>query len=387
MKTPLLFLAAAMVVAACGSRQESGDEIEIILPGEDQNDTAFYKAIKSIEVIDLEVDSNHFYIDDADLRVSPNYYYFVNNRNPYLACYDKATGKVQFSRTIAGRSRAECNVIYSSFVMGDTIVLNDIGVLKMYDHTGKFLGTLNDTAIWTKYLLPLGDGYIACDFGGSPYSRNRSKCLTLFDKNFNAGESFFKLPKLYKAFAHYHISNSSPNVYMFNDTLRFCAQNTFKLHSFPDGKTYHFITSNPIPESLIKNPDDINFSLSLRDKGYAMEFQGLVENQDYIMFKYVMDMRRYGVLYSKRDNKVYGLGGYFEYNTSADMWKSIVGGSDFLYSDGKYFYARAFHNAYGIFEKYNDLLDDRQRAIYDTMQARLARSDEKDFRFYYKFEF
>ena len=101
----------------------------------------------------------------------------------------------------------------------------------------------------------------------------------------------------------------------------------------------------------------------------------------------MMEMKPYDVLYSKRDNNVYGLGGYIEYNTSSDMWKSIIGLSDFIYSDGKYFYARAFHNAYGVFEKYNDLLDDRQRAIYDTMQVRLARSDEKDFRFYYKFEF
>ena len=386
MKTNVLLLAAAMVVAACTS-QPSGEEIEIILPDESRNDTAFFNAIKSIEVIDLEVDSNHYYVDNADLRVSPNYYYFVSNRNPYLACYDKATGKVQFSRTIAGRSRAECNYIYNSFVMGDTIVVNDVGLLKMYDHNGNFLGTLNDTAIWTDYLLPLGDGYIACTFDGIPYSKNRSKCLTLFDKNFNVVESFFELPKLYKAFARYHISNSSPNVYLFNDTLRFCAQNSFKLHSFPDGKTYHFIAPNPIPESLIKNPNYIDFSLSLRDKGYAMEFHGLVENQYFIMFKYLMGVKRYEVLYSKRDNKVYGLGGYIEYNTSADVWKSIIASSDFLYSDGKYFYARAFHNAYGIFKEYNDLLDDRQRAIYDTMQARLARSDEKDFRFYYKFEF
>ena len=52
MRTPLLFLAAATIIAACTSHPGSGD-IEILLPGEDRNDTDFYDAVKSVEVIDL----------------------------------------------------------------------------------------------------------------------------------------------------------------------------------------------------------------------------------------------------------------------------------------------------------------------------------------------
>ena len=383
MKTPLLFLAAAMVVAACTSRQQSGEEIEIILPSEDRNDTNFYDAVKSVEVIDLEVDSNYFYIEDADLRVSPNYYYFVNNRAPYLACYDKATGKVQFSRTIAGRSRAECNYIYNSFVMGDTIVVNDVGLLKMYDHCGKFIGTLNDTALWTDYLLPFGDGYIACDFDGSVYNSD-DKCLTLFDKNFNAGETYFELPDGYKAFAHHHISNTSPNIYIFNDTLRFCVQNSFNLHLFPGGKTYRFVPSNPMPESVKAKSMDLDFSSKCVEQGYAMNVRNLVENQDFIMFEYEMSIKLYNVLFSKSDNKVYGWGGYVEdIRTPFDIWKILIGCSDILYSDGKYFYARLSKEEIDGLDEFEEIFTDQQRAVYDTMQARLARNADNEFEYFY----
>ena len=229
MKTHFLFLAAAIVFTACTSQPSS--DIEIILPDENRNDTEFYDAVKSVEVIDFEIDSNFIHIDECELLVSDNYYYFVQfgipqfGRKSRLACYDKATGKMMFSRTMDGRSRAECTRILNWFVKGDNIVLNDGGLLKKYSHTGEFLGTLNDTALWVKLLLPWGDGYIACNFDGSIYSDDKG--LTLFDSSFNAGESFFEIPESYRPFANSSVNNSSPNIYIFNDTLRFCVGSDF----------------------------------------------------------------------------------------------------------------------------------------------------------------
>ena len=76
MKKILSLLAAITVFAACTNRQESSD-IEIILPDESRNDTEFYDAVKSVEVIDFEIDSNFVHTDECELLVSDNYYYFV----------------------------------------------------------------------------------------------------------------------------------------------------------------------------------------------------------------------------------------------------------------------------------------------------------------------
>lgn len=392
MKTKILsLLAAAMVFASCVSEfaastnQQENNEIEIILPEKDYDIEGFINALKSIEVINLQADSNSMYNEEADLRVSSNYYYFIS-RGLHLMCYEKATGKLLCSKNIMGRSRAECTFMSSAFVLGDSLVVNDVGVLKMYDHNGKFCGILGEPK--SSNVLPLGDGYVCCDKAGNYYDQNR--CITVLDSNFSEMGSYFKIPKGYKRLGSFRVANTSPDTYIFNDTLRFAYPYTFQLHSFPVNKTYHFIPSKPAPESEIKKVERGDFADFIRKmefEGYACEFRDLVENEDFILFKYRMASKPYDVLYSKPDNKVYVFGGYIDYKTSADMWKSIIGLSEFLYSDGKYFYARAFREAYNILESHKDLLDDRQRTIYDTMKARLAQSDEKDFRFYYKFEF
>ena len=401
MKTKsVLFLTAITVFAAC-TNQPSGEEIEIILPDESRNDTEFYDAVKSVEVIDFEIDSNFVHTDECELLVSDNYYYFVKfgipqfGRKSRLACYDKATGKMMFSKTMDGRSRAECTRILNWFVKGDNIVLNDGGLLKMYNHTGKFLGTLNDTALWVKLLLPWGDGYIACNFDGSVYSDDKG--LTLFDSNFNAGESFFVIPESYRPFANSSVSNSSPNTYIFNDTLRFCVQNSFNLHSFPGDKTYRFIPSNPLPESMKTKQQvtDISFILTCLEKEYATSISGLVENQDFIMFRYQMGRKTFHVLLSKSDNKVYGFNdsNIKVYNSERikapfDIWKIFIGNSNILYSDGKYFYARCNRSVIDILKDYQSVFNDLQRSVYDTMQARLARNADNEFEYFYlKIEF
>lgn len=385
MRTPLLFLAAVTIVAACTSHPESGD-IEIILPGEDRNDTDFYDAVKSVEVIDLEVDSNYFYIEDADLQVSDNYYYFVpkymsfRNNTAHLVCYDKATGKIQFSRKIAGRSRAEVTEICGSFAMDDKIVLNDCGILKMYDNTGKFCGTLCDTSLHSNCLLPFGDGYISCDFFGSYY--DRSKCLTLMDKDFNIGESYFELPDDFELFAN--ILTNTPNIYVINNSLHFWVQNTFRLNTFPDGKTYRFIPSNPMPESVKAQAQDMFFTLTCIDGGYATAISGWVENQGFIMFDYLEDRYIHHVLLSKSDNKVYGWNRYASaISTTFDVWQIIIGQSDIIYSDGKYFYAKLLKKEISELKNCGDIFNDMQRAVYDTMQARLARNADNEFEYFY----
>ena len=399
MKVPF-YLLVTMAFASCVSHQESSDN-GIILPGEDRNDTEFYDAVKSVEVIDFEIDSNFVHTDECELLVSDNYYYFVKfgipqfGRKSRLACYDKATGKMMFSRTMDGRSRAECTRILNWFVKGDNIVLNDGGLLKMYNHTGKFLGTLNDTALWVNLLLPLGDGYIACNFDGSVYSDDKG--LTLFDSNFNAGESFFVIPESYRPFANSSVSNSSPNTYIFNDTLRFCVQNSFNLHSFPGDKIYRFIPSNPLPESMKTKQQiaDINFIITCLEKGYATSISGLVENQDFIMFRYQMGRKTFHVLLSKSDNKVYGFNdsNIKVYNSERikapfDIWKIFIGNSNILYSDGKYFYARCNRSVIDILKDYQSVFNDLQRSVYDTMQARLARTADNEFEYFYlKIEF
>ena len=382
----LLFAAAAMIAAACSQNSVEG-EIEIPLPDYDCNAEGFVNAIKSIEVINLQVDSNSMYNEEANLLVSPNYYYFIS-KGLHLMCYEKATGKLLCSKSVMGRSRAECTNLSNSFVFGDSLVINDYGKLKMYDQTGKFCGLLGDVESYgSGSVLPLGNGYISCNKWGTP-----NKSLTVFDSAFNAKGSYFEVPDEYKFSAAYHISNTSPDVYVFNDTLRFYYQFVYRLHSFPGNNTYHFVTTNPYPESKLKNIDGGKMFETLNDirsNGYASNLYDLTENQEFISFKYDIGdgQKRCIVLLSKRNNSVYCIKAPRDnWESPLDVW-AVIFGSQFLYSDGKYFYVRAHKQASKFLDDHKNILDDRQRAILDTMQARLARTDEQDFNFYYKIEF
>ena len=211
-KSLLLFAAAAMVAAACSQKDVEGD-IEIILPEENNDASAFVDALKSVEVINLQVDSNYMYNEEADLRVSDNYYYFLfkkgfgfDNNGLQLMCYEKASGKLLFSRNIKGRAQSECNEVLNSFVKDDKFVANDVGKLRMYDHTGKYCGMLGDAE--SDYVLPLNDGYIGCDYSGSITDEN--KCLTLFDSKFNVKGCYFDIPKEYMEASHYGVGKTSP---------------------------------------------------------------------------------------------------------------------------------------------------------------------------------
>lgn len=393
MKSSIILLAAAMVVAACGSRQQSG-EIEIILPEKDKDVEGFINAIKSIEVIDLEVDSNYIFIEDADLRVSDNYYYFVpkymsfRNNTAHLVCYDKATGKIQFSKLISGRSQAEVTEISGSFIVGDKIVLNDYGSLKMYDHTGRFCGVLGEGA--SRFLLPLGDGFVSDGYNdGTEY-------LCLLDSAFNEKEIFFELPQEYMIGSL--VETSTPCKYVINDNLHFLYPFTYRLHSFPDNKTYHFITSNPIPESLLSNPN--NNAMMVRtecyNNGYANDLDELVENQDYISFVYVVGFYDIvcRVLISKRDNKVFCIGGGKSVDESEvqpdspnGLWASLLFNANFIYSDGKYFYMSASERAYKYWEEHKNNLDARQKNLFEKMQSCFAKSEDEGFKIFLKIEF
>lgn len=381
----ILFTIFLLIFYGCGQCDFKNNEITIELPDNKADGIKFANSIKSFEVINLQVDSNYMYIEEADLRVSENYYFFLS-KGMQLTCYDKTTGELQFSRNIKGRGRNECVYANSSFIIGDNIIINDVGKLKSYDHTGKFCGMIGE--LESDYVLPFENGYISCCFYGSGYDRDR--CLTILDDEFNVKNSYFKIPKEYKPFCYSRIEQTSPDRYIYNDTLRFICQYTYRLHSFPGFKTYHFVTSNPIPKNEISNLGselDPDFIERIYLNGYENVFYDLVENQDYIMFKYGLGMDTYCVLLSKYNNKVYSIGSDNEYSdVRIDVWKTLILWSHFLYSDGKYFYARAYEKAFEVLEMYKDVLDTKQLAIYETMRKCLESSDERDFVFYYKIE-
>lgn len=391
-KSLLLFAAVAMVVAACSQKDVEG-EIEIILPESENGTNEIVAAIKNIEVINLQVDSNYMYNEDAQLRVSDNYYYFVtrgliDRTRIQLMCYEKATGKLLCSRNIKGRAQSECTEYCNSFVKDDKIVINDYGTLKEYDHTGKFCGMKGETR--SNNLLPLGDGYV--NFIADGYG-NEGKSIMLLDSKFNELESYFDVPEEYITGTFVRHS-TSPNQYVFNDTLRFTYQYTFRLHYFPGGKTYHFVSAHPIPQSLLANPNGEFKSITFDclNNEYAHSLDGLAENQNYIAFKYLIGNCPNFVLFSKRDNKVFNVGDESaeidENNFTQILWINLLIGADNIYSDGKFFYARLNISGYKFWEKHKDAFDARQKVLFDAMTAQLAAYGGDDFQcFYLKFEF
>lgn len=379
----IMCLAIPLLAFGCTIKQPANKEIEIALPEDDSTETKYVDAIKDIEVIELQIDTNSIYNEDADLRVSDNYYYFLS-KGLNLMCYEKATGKLLFSKNIKGRGRNECTSASCSFIIDDKIAINDVGKLKLYDHNGNYCGLLGD--VYAISVLPLTNGFVNCDFDGTHYDTD--KCIALFDQDFNVMGTYFSVPDDFKAGCHVSVSNTSPDRYVYNDTLRFMCQYTFRLHSFPGDKTYHFITSRPIPESWLTNPEEHSFITECMINDYASELHDLVENHDYISFKYMFGSGvYYSALLSKCNNKVYSIRiPRDSWNTPLDVW-AVMMGSEIIYSDGEYFYARAHKGAFNFLDAHKDVLDDRQMSVYKTMLKVLENNKDCDFSFYYKLKF
>ncbi len=377
----------ALSCNSCNNSYSADNEIDIILPEKNADESEFVKHIKNVEIINLQMDSNYVYTDVSDLRVSDNYYYFIS-KGLQLTCYEKATGKLMFSRSVQGRGHGECAQANSYFTSGDNIVINAQGRLLSYNCFGDFCGILNAETC-SSYVLPINNGYICCDFRGTYYDRDH--CLTLLDSSFNVLGSYFKIPNEYKALATYGISNTSPDRYVFNDTLHFIYQFTYRLYSFPNGKTYHFIPSKPIPEDKIKKLSDVRdlfeFVNELEENKNAIQLYDLGEVENYMTFVYNLGpTTRYRVLIDKRNNNVYSIGNNRDnYDTSLDVW-AVMLCSQVLYCDGKYLYAKAHRNAYKFLDRHAQCLDSMQMSVYKTMQEKLSATTERDFSFFYKIE-
>ena len=222
---------------------------------------------------------------------------------------------------------------------------------------------------------------------------NDGKSIMLLDSVFNEKGSYFELPEEYITDSYVRLSNTSPDKYVLNDTLRFLYQYTFRLHYFPGGRTYHFVTPHPIPQSLLSNPDGEFKSIifDCLNNDYANYVTGLAENQNYITFKYMLGNYSYFVLLSKRDNQVFSVGDgsdVDEANLSNIMWTNLLLWADIIYSDGKCFYMRASKELCNLWGKYIDVLDDCQRTVYKAMHEQTTTNNGNDIDFFYlKIEF
>lgn len=390
--TIVCLIMVSLMASSCNSSNNSysaDNEIDIILPENNADESEFVKHIKNIEIINLQMDSNYVYTDVSDLRVSDNYYYFIS-RGLQLTCYEKATGKLMFSRSVMGRGHGECAQANSYFTSGDNIVINAQGRLLSYNCFGDFCGSLTNKELGSTYILPLKDGYVSCELSGSLYDMDR--CVTLLDSSFNEKGNYFKIPSKYKLFGRYHISSTSPNIYVFNDTLRFIYQFTYRLYSFPEGKTYHFISPKQIPKAEVDKLSDVSglhdFINSLEDIGCNTTLIDLAEVQNYITFRYLTAglQEQYKILIDKRNNDVFSIRiERDDYETSLDVW-AVMLGSQVLYCDGKYLYAKAHRNAYKFLDRHAQCLDSMQMSVYKTMQEKLSATTERDFSFFYKIE-
>lgn len=352
-----------MIFIGCSEKSLKSDEVEILLTNDIDRTNEIVESIKSIDVINMEVDTNYMYNEDARMLVSDNYYFFINERFQ-LTCYEKATGKLMFSKNIHGRAQFECIDQCNTYVIDDKIVINDFGKLKVYDHMGNFCGKLSNTK--HNYLLPMGKGYVSFNSFGS----DDGKAILILDSAFNKIDTYFTIPEEYSVGSFIiNDSHTSPDKYVLNDTLRFYYQYTFRLHYFPGKKVYHFITSNPIPKSLLSNPSGEFKSISSECmmNNYANSLYDLVENQDYISFKYLIGMNIYMVFISKHNNDAFPIK-FNDKIDSLEMWKTLLYSGNFIYSDGRCFYMRASIDLYKYLKEHEDILDVKLKAFCKTLQ-------------------
>lgn len=365
-----------MGISACTTSENNKQTIvDIILPEGSSGNEEFIEKIGAINVIQLQIGDDYFYLDDPAVYVGDNYVYCLEKKTLKLMCFDKKNGQKLFSKPIKGRGPGECIEVDCMTGMADTLFLYDVtcGLIKKYNPNGKYLGNQNKDGLKVMSIYPMSNGnYISFDMRGSGYEDE--KCITTFDSNFNIVSTEMNVPTQFSDVISFSVGGSTNSWYMINDTLRFMFPFSHKLVLYPGYQTYNFVSSNPITDAQ-KNEfkDDISAYVDASLDGYESAFEELIECRNSVMFKYSVNDITYQVLMNRKNLDVLTMTepeiSLFEGDdvTTADLWGVVVHGSHMVATDGEKIYAIAHLPVFVILDKYKDRLDSKLTHLHNEM--------------------
>ena len=386
MKTNLLSIATiCATMMACNSKTENAVTDHIELTGSVDNE-AFVANIESIDVLNLQMDDDWVFEDGMQFALSDNYLYMVCGEKLRLTSHNLQSGEKLTSRMLRGNGPGELNGSSSLFCIGDTLfVLDGMGIVRQYDHNGRFLGKkhdFGDTArIREMFRLKNGD-YVLIRHG---YQED-SACNQVFiaDQSFNIKAEHFALtlPRVV--------------IVMMGGGKPYCASDDairFFFYSNMDNHLYSLYGDSeqctelglPNPQTAEKNIDASNevvrtHSFDAFNKMFELDgsFANLCESGRFICFRYYISHKPYIAMIDKNTNSVVSLysDGDDEGNVPNYLYR-IFSTMEVLYSDGEYIYAKCKSScAAKLFDGNDDLLDARLKKSQAQFRAYLDRNAE-----------
>ena len=386
MKNNIVTIAAiCATMMACNSKTENAVTDHIELTGSVDNE-AFVANIESIDVLNLQMDDDWVFEDGMQFALSDNYLYMICGEKLHQTCHNLQTGDKLSGRMLRGNGPGELNGSSSLFCIGDTLfVLDGMGIVRQYDHNGRFLGKkhdFGDTArIREMFRLKNGD-YVLIRHG---YQED-SACNQVFiaDQSFNIKAEHFALtlPRVV--------------IVMMGGGKPYCASDDairFFFYSNMDNHLYSLYGDSeqctelvlPNPQTAEKNIDASNeivrtHSFDAFNKMFELDgsFANLCESGRFICFRYQIDKKRHIAMIDKRSNSVVSLysDGDDEGNVPNYLYR-IFSTMEVLYSDGEYIYAKCKSScAAKLFDGNDDLLDARLKKSQAQFRAYLDRNAE-----------
>ena len=386
MNHKLLTIAAiCATMMACNSKTENAVTDHIELTGSVDNE-AFVANIESIDVLNLQMDDDWVFEDGMNFALSDNYLYMICGEKLHQTCHNLQTGDKLSGRMLRGNGPGELNGSSSLFCIGDTLfVLDGMGIVRQYDHNGRFLGKkhdFGDTArIREMFRLKNGD-YVLIRHG---YQED-SACNQVFiaDQSFNIKAEHFALtlPRVV--------------IVMMGGGKPYCASDDairFFFYSNMDNHLYSLYGDSeqctelvlPNPQTAEKNIDASNevvrtHSFDAFNKMFELDgsFANLCESGRFICFRYSISRQSYIAMIDKRSNSAVSLFSEDddEGNVPNYLYR-IFSTMEVLYSDGEYIYARCKNScAAKLFDGNDDLLDARLKKSQAQFRAYLDRNAE-----------
>ena len=382
----LTISAICATMMACNSSQtENAVTSSLVLTGTVDNE-AFVANIESIDVLNLQMDDDWVFEDGMQFALSDNYLYMICGEKLHQTCHNLQTGDKLSGRMLRGNGPGELNGSSSLFCIGDTLfVLDGMGIVRQYDHNGRFLGKkhdFGDTArIREMFRLKNGD-YVLIRHG---YQED-SACNQVFiaDQSFNIKAEHFALtlPRVV--------------IVMMGGGKPYCASDDairFFFYSNMDNHLYSLYGDSeqctelvlPNPQTAEKNIDASNevvrtHSFDAFNKMFELDgsFANLCESGRFICFRYQIDKKRHITMIDKHTNSVVSLFSEDddEENVPNYLYR-IFSTMDVLYSDGEYIYARCKNScAAKLFDGNDDILDSRLKKSQAQFRAYLDRNAE-----------